>query len=408
MKHGPAASVLSFASLHGGRMALLALCTLLLCSCKGPAPSQSAAGLPPGAPPALPREAYAGMPAGAPGPYSAGYPAGMPGAPGMEAGVPFPATETGPWAPPGLPKPWPYDEYVADGGDDGSKAVVGPQWEVGGLEPEDTIGHYDTIDGRRVVAPSNRVHIYSPRFGAVRQVVSLKQDEQMLQSAGVYSPTKLVRHDEVQTACSQKQQLQVEGQLGRDALNVCLTKQGNGAVSCVVGPRGFQDAFLPFENLAIIRQGIYQSSEMAFLAEGAQAAIAWSHTQAVQVILDQQRATEAISDQPVGSVFTVNEPPARPKLRVIKIASTNAAKPGEFVDFTIRFDNVGNQPIGNVTIIDSLSGRLELVPGSAQCNLPGNFLPQPNASGSLVLRWEITDPLKPGQGGIARFRCVVR
>jgi hypothetical protein len=51
---------------------------------------------------------------------------------------------------------------------------------------------------------------------------------------------------------------------------------------------------------------------------------------------------------------------------------------------------------------------LELVPGSAQCNLPGNFLPQPNASGSLVLRWEITDPLKPAQGGIARFRCVVR
>lgn len=388
-------------------MALLALCTLLLCSCKGPA-SRSGVGLSPGVSPALPNPAYPGMPAGAPGPYAAGYPAGMPGAPGMEAGVPFPATVTGPWAPPGLPQPWPYDEYVADGGDDGSKAVVGPQWEVRGLEPEDTIAHYDTIDGRRVVEPSNRVHIYSPRFGAVRQVVSLKQDEQRVQSAGVFQPTKVVRYDEVQTACSQKQQLQVEGQMGRDALNVCLTKQGNGAVSCAVGPRGFQDAFLPFENLAIIRLGVYQAAEMAFLAEGAQAAIAWSHTQAVQVILDQQRATEAISDQPVGSVFTVNEPPARPKLRVIKIASTNAAKPGEFVDFTIRFDNVGNQPIGNVTIIDSLSGRLELVPGTAQCSLPGNFIPQPNASGSQVLRWEITDPLKPGQGGIARFRCVVR
>ena len=55
-------------------------------------------------------------------------------------------------------------------------------------------------------------------------------------------------------------------------------------------------------------------------------------------------------------------PPGNPRLRLVKVASTPFAKPGEEVDFTLRFDNVGNQPIGNVTILDSLSTRLEYVP----------------------------------------------
>ncbi len=404
MKHALALRVMFPVSPRGGQRLLVALCTLLICSCKAPGPSQPSPGMVSNASPALPPQAFTGNLPAPPGPgvIPAGYSQGMP------AGVPLPATVSGPWAPPGMPQPWPYDEYVADGGDDGFKAVVGPEWEVRGLEPEDTIAHYDTVDGRRVVAPSNRVHIYSPRFGAVRQVVSLKQDEQRVQTAGVHLPTKLVRYEDTQTAISRQQQIQVEGQLGRDAVNVCLTRQGDGALSCAVGPRGFQDAFLPFENLAIIRQGVYQGTEMAFLAEHVDAAIVWSHKQAVQVIIDQQRATEEISDQRVESIFSVDTKPARPKLRVIKIASTGAAKPGELVDFTIRFDNVGNQPIGNVTILDNLSGRLELVPGSAQCSLPGDFISQPNESGSLTLRWEITQPMKPGEGGIARFRCVVR
>ena len=63
---------------------------------------------------------------------------------------------------------------------------------------------------------------------------------------------------------------------------------------------------------------------------------------------------------------------------MVKVASTPFAKPGEEVDFTIRFDNIGNQPIGNVTILDSLSTRLEYVPQSAQCSVEAKFSTQPN------------------------------
>ena len=84
------------------------------------------------------------------------------------------------------------------------------------------------------------------------------------------------------------------------------------------------------------------------------------------------------------------------------------AEPGDEVAFTIRFDNVGTETIGNVTIIDNLTTRLEYVPETAQCSIPAQFGTQVNEGDSLVLRWEITDPLEPGDGGVIRFTCRVR
>ena len=91
-----------------------------------------------------------------------------------------------------------------------------------------------------------------------------------------------------------------------------------------------------------------------------------------------------------------------------KVASKLAAKSGDIVEFMIRFDNVGNQRIGNVTIIDSLTSRLEYVPDSAQSELQASFSTSRNEVDSLVLRWEIEEPLKIGKGGLIRFKCRVR
>jgi uncharacterized repeat protein (TIGR01451 family) len=92
----------------------------------------------------------------------------------------------------------------------------------------------------------------------------------------------------------------------------------------------------------------------------------------------------------------------------VKVASQKDALPGEEVEFTIRFDNIGTQPVGNVTIVDNLTIRLEYVPDSAQCSVEAAFFTQDNQSDSLVLRWELAEPLQPGQGGIIRFKCQVR
>ena len=62
----------------------------------------------------------------------------------------------------------------------------------------------------------------------------------------------------------------------------------------------------------------------------------------------------------------------------------------------------------DVTIVDSLTTRLEYVPDSAQCSVPAKFMTQENDGESLVLRWEIAEPLQVGDGGLIRFKCRVR
>jgi uncharacterized repeat protein (TIGR01451 family) len=98
-----------------------------------------------------------------------------------------------------------------------------------------------------------------------------------------------------------------------------------------------------------------------------------------------------------------------PRLRLCKIADKSEAKPGEIIHFTLRFDNVGDQKIGNVTIIDNLMPRLEFVEGSAESSVKAEFKTEAKLpEESLVLRWEITEPLKVNEGGIIRFQARVR
>ncbi len=385
------------------RVVLVGFCTLILCSCQGPAPQRYDTSVLQGRmPAALPSQAYAGAP-----PEQAVFDPPM-GPPGMEQGVPMPYSPRGPWAPPGISQPWPEDEYLRDGGDRGLPAGVGDQWEVHGLELEDTIAHFETLDGQIVVEPSNRVHIYSPRFGAVRRVASVVLNEQSYLAGRIHQPQKLVGPTSTDLVATRKQNVQPDRQIGARPAVALLSRQGDGVLSTASKARAFQDTFLPYENVRLIRQGIVDSAEMPFIARGAAAAIAWSGDQAVQVILDHRGAMARTSSQTAQSVFTFKEPPPNPRLRVVKVASTPFAEPGDEVAFTIRFDNVGNQAIGNVTIIDNLSSRLEYVADSGQCSVDAQFFTQPNAGDSLVVRCEVTDPLEPGEGGILRFRCRVR
>ena len=312
-----------------------------------------------------------------------------------------------PWRPDGLPCPWPQDEYLCDGGDANLPAGVTKEWQIVGLEPEDALAHYDTLDGRRLVQPSNRVCIYAPRFGAVRQVVSLVAGEQYDQWAGVHTPVKLTQYGETLPPLTAKQNQQPIGELAARPPVVLLTKQGDGALSSALKPVAFQDAFLPYENLSIIRLGLIESAEAAMLAKGTTAAVAWESRQAVQVILDLQGAAAAVQNQNAEQVYTLKGR-GEPRLRLCKVASTATALPGETVDFTLRFDNVGSEVIGNVTIVDSLTTRLEYVADSAQCSRDARFSTEPNEADSLVIRCELSDPLPPGEGGVIRFRCRVR
>ena len=157
----------------------------------------------------------------------------------------------------------------------------------------------------------------------------------------------------------------------------------------------------------VMRHGIFEESEKARLIEAVDAAIVWSHDLAVQVVLDGRQAVSVTGDQRAQATFRVDEPD-HPCLRVIKVASTKAARPGDIVDFTIRFDNLGDQAIKRVVLVDNLTTRLEYVPGTAQSSRAAEFSTDANEGDSLVLRWEFTDALPVGGGGLVRFHCRVR
>jgi len=402
MKHHPAAGATYQPWPRWWRIVLVAICTLILCSCQATRQPAVQSSCLPASPPALPQQAYTGMPEFVADPAAVG-----PGSMADEAGPS--ALPVGPWAPPGLPsRNWPRDEYLSDGGDAAPTAMVGEDWHIRGLNVEDTIGHFDTVDGRRIVTPSNQVSIYSPRFGAVRQVVGLAQNEQRDPWAGVHQPLKLVRHEERQIAATDKQNLQTETGIGRKLPITYRSEQGDGMISTMDELAVSRDASLARHTSSLGRHDILSEAEMAWLADGVAAADVWSHTGAVQVIIDRVRAIAETGDRKLDAVYTIKERPANPRLSVTKLASTALAAPGETVDFTIRFENVGDQVIGNVTIIDNLTTRLEYVPDTARCTVPAEFFHQPNEGQSLALRWEITDPLQPQQGGVITFRCRVR
>ena len=143
------------------------------------------------------------------------------------------------------------------------------------------------------------------------------------------------------------------------------------------------------------------------IKRGVQAAVAWNGDQAAQVVFSNRQAVAVVGLKQPGIVYQTDEP-GDPRLRLVKLASTNNALPGEEVEFTLRFDSIGDQMIGNVTIIDNLTTRLEYVPNTAKSTVAASFSSVPNGAGSTVLRWEIKDPLKPGEGGVLQFKCRVK
>jgi uncharacterized repeat protein (TIGR01451 family) len=299
-------------------------------------------------------------------------------------------------------------ELLCNGGDRDPEVAVRSDWSVFGLHEGDAVAHYDTIDGRTFVEPTNDVCLYAPRFGAVRKVTGVILHEQSQRSAGVELPTRLVQQEETQIATTVLQPLQPNRNLSVNGPNSFREHTRGAGLDNSQIPFGAEGSLEPYQDLAIIRRGVFDNTEKARLTNRLQAAFAWSHDTALQVTLDGKLAIELSGDTGMESVYTYELPAGKSRLRIVKIADKQNAKPGDIVDFTIRFDNVGDQTIGNVTVIDSLSRRLEYIEDSQDCSIKADFFTQPNDVESLTLRWEIIEPMEVGDGGVVRFKCRVR
>jgi uncharacterized repeat protein (TIGR01451 family) len=355
--------------------------------------------------PRLPEEAYRGYPGD--GYTDAGYVPEFMRPEGGVAGPPLPSSTFGPWKPSGITCPWPKDEYICDGGERGALIRVRPDWHIDGMQPEDTFVHYDTIDGRTLFQTSNRVCIYAPRFGAVRKVDVAHSDNDFEGLHKLNQPIRPSLANEWQPASTSSQPLGPIGEVGTRPVIALVEKQTGIDLHNEQSLAAVYDQLKPYEDFSYIRSGIIATEDKPILAQRVQSAIAWTGNQALEIQMEGKRASAVTGDVRAEAEFVVDVP-NHPRLQVCKIASANNALPGETVDFTIRFDNVGDQKIGNVSIVDSLTTRLDYVAGSEKSSMKATFTAKPNEAGSVVLKWDLTDPVPANGGGAVHFQCRVR
>ena len=301
-----------------------------------------------------------------------------------------------------------FGEYVVTGGDSKGEMYSREDWSVENLDKEDSVAHFDTIDGRILSEPTNRLFLYSPRFGAARQVVGPISGESRVMLESANTTAQPVQKEGVQAVDARTAETKPLG---------ASQNAGVASAESLAAPTiGTSRVMLMEANAQLRLHALLTSatvddlatSDASLMLEGALAAQGWSGEQKVAVALDTVNAFSNTYLDGASTIYSVKDDTKTSKLRVIKIANKDAARPGELVEFTLRFENIGDEPIGNVTILDNLSARLAYVDNTAKSSVPAEFLAELNEQGSLNLRWEITEPLEPKEFGVVRFICKVR
>jgi hypothetical protein len=129
-----------------------------------------------------------------------------------------------------------HDELLCDGGDAPPGVMVAPDWKIYGLNSQDTVAHYDTLDGRTLVEPSNCVCIYAPRFGAVRTITRVAASEQVDAPTGMMLPMAAAKQHDVKIAVSSLQRLQAQGQASANLPEGFVTRQNGAPLTNVLMP----------------------------------------------------------------------------------------------------------------------------------------------------------------------------
>ena len=301
-------------------------------------------------------------------------------------------------------------EYLVNGNDTGLPAHV-DGWAIHNFGVGDTVAHFDTLDGRVIVEPSNTIHIYAPRFAAIRKVEGLLHEGQitaLVASRG--QQTSSQNRNTIQANFAEQEATTRQARMQDQLHGIEGQRRGAGMGSAqgLVEYGNFQS--VDSESMTLLQRTFgFDGSVRTQLERGAVNARAWQGNEGIRVQVNELAPMTATGIDGVAVFFQVRDEQMRTsQLRLIKVASKETAQPGEIIEFTLRFDNIGTQLIGNVTILDDLTGRLEFLPGTAISSLAAGFAPQLNAGGSLTMRFEITEPLASGDFGVIQFQCRVR
>lgn len=310
-------------------------------------------------------------------------------------------------ASPALAEQFP-DEYLFDGGD--REFPVHYDGEVMlGVETEDTVAEFRDHKGDRKVKASNRVAIYSPRFAAVRTFTGL--------SEGFNVQRPISNIDQVQGAAMRQkvagktgvQRDRVQGVRMRSRASGIFSQTTRRNVSAAKAPTQHVKLMNAFEDVQFLHDGKIRQSDMPLLHRGMNAAATWSRDLNPVLVASLSAAQEVYANFKVSELVGTEEDHKKPgRLRLVKLADKDVAKPGDVITFTIRFDNLGDRELRNVRLIDNLTPRLEYIDDSATSELPGSINVDDNGEGSHILRFELDNPLAGQTGGVITFQAKLR
>lgn len=307
------------------------------------------------------------------------------------------------------PQRWDIDpqEFICDGGDKDPATSVREDWGAVGVDTTDTVMYYETLGGKVCVKPTNRTCVYAPRFGSVRQVTGAALASNTLAPGRVHLPQAAIDVLDRSSAGNLELAAKPIGQKQVQMLDRLNDQQRHIPIDMVLPPTPIGTVVSPKINVDRTLTDEALNREWLELLDGRVEVVTLINPESLVVLLSEQQA-HIVKDIKQAAEFYLYETPDKCSMRITKTASHQMASPGDRIRFTIRFENVGSQKLGNAVIIDSLSPRLSYVDGSQHSSVEADFSIQPNDAGSSVLRWSITKPIDGQKGGVISFDCDVR
>jgi uncharacterized repeat protein (TIGR01451 family) len=251
-------------------------------------------------------------------------------------------------------------ECLHDGGDRFDNLGIGRGDKLYGLDPSDTALEFNTSKGKKV-ATSNQVCVCIPRF-AVQRVEQAPLSQHAINGPriGVLAQPPRVTIKKV------------------PPLDVVRIEQPIN----VVGP--LRASGLVLETGPLVKQQLIGRPLAMASHKGVKI-----HAQFVEA-----EDITGYCDCPLVLMKRMDPP--------------NPKQIGEIVTFFLAYRNPGAQPMTDLVVSDSLTGRLEYLEGTAKSDRAATFTATPNEAGSVVLRWAIDGPLLPGQRGVVSFQARIR
>jgi uncharacterized repeat protein (TIGR01451 family) len=300
------------------------------------------------------------------------------------------------------------EEYLFDGGDRDHPVHYDDLNRLG-LDTEDTIVEYSDHTGKHHVKATNRVAVFAPRFGALR---SISQP-----STGV-TVDKLAGVDETRNSSGLRSRTVPIDNSQRDSLAGIRVRSRVSGIDTELGQTGVQQRMVvtentnthnPFGETGFLRSGQFLDTEEARISFGINAALIWSQKLSPVISAGTSAGQEVYASfLPQEMVGREDQRKTKGDLRILKLADKKTAHPGDVITFTIRYDNVGQRELHNILIVDNLTPRLEYVDDSAESDRAGRLVVEDNLEGSLVLKFELSEPLPGGEGGVVTFQTRVR